>query len=122
MAAAACLSASLCCSFRTGGSQTSYIIRIRDGGCAAYLSFVNFEGVSVNTVGVKKWPEPGVELEWILPSEPICKNQADCKELLNSKCSTDPIMWGRGGASAMLGSSGKISTVCVKVSKKFCHR
>ncbi|CAB4284574.1 unnamed protein product [Prunus armeniaca] len=90
--AVACTRAPLCCTFRTGGSQTAYIIMVYGGGCSAYQSFVNVDGPpSGAVVGVKKtkWPEPGVELEWVSPGGPICKSPVDCKDLLNSKCLVD---------------------------------
>lgn len=77
-----CKTTPLCCVFKTGGSQTAYILRIHGGGCAAYQSFVNFD----STGPVKKWPAPGLEVEWVLPQEPICKTQLDCRGLTNSKC------------------------------------
>ncbi|KAH0995403.1 hypothetical protein GBA52_019267 [Prunus armeniaca] len=90
--AVACTRAPLCCTFRTGGSQTAYIIMVYGGGCSAYQSFVNVDGPpSGAVVGVKKTklPEPGVELEWVSPGGPICKSPVDCKDLLNSKCLVD---------------------------------
>ncbi|KAK3226304.1 hypothetical protein Dsin_006166 [Dipteronia sinensis] len=81
--APACMSSSLCCMFRTGGSQTSYDVRVQGGGCAAYQSFVNLDS---KLAPEKKWPEPGLELEWELPQEPVCKVPVDCKDLLHSNC------------------------------------
>ena len=34
--------------------------------------------------------ETGVELEWALPREPICKTQADCEDGNSATCVTDP--------------------------------
>ncbi|KAK6231368.1 Protein kinase domain - like 10 [Theobroma cacao] len=85
--AAACMNTPLCCVFKTGGSQTAYVVRIHDGGCLAYQSFVNFDTVNPP----KKWPEPGLEIEWALPQEPVCKTPLDCKNLLHSKCLADPV-------------------------------
>lgn len=92
--AAACASAPLCCTFKSStGLQSAYKIKVYDGGCAAYQSFVNLD---VKKVGmIKKWPEPGVEIEWALPEEPICKIPVDCKDLLYSKCLPDPISLGQ---------------------------
>ncbi|KAL4352837.1 hypothetical protein GQ457_06G006790 [Hibiscus cannabinus] len=85
--AAECMRTPLCCVFKTGGSQTAYVVRIHDGGCLAYQSFVNFDTVNPP----KKWPEPGLEIEWELPQEPVCKTQLDCKNLLHSSCASDPM-------------------------------
>jgi hypothetical protein len=69
------------------------MIKVYDGGCAAYQSFVNLD---IKKVGmIKKWPEPGVEIEWALPEEPICNIPVDCKDLLYSKCLPDPISLGQ---------------------------
>lgn len=84
--AAACMRSPICCVFKTGGSQTEYVVRIHDGGCLAYQSFVNFDGVNPP----KKWPQPGLEIEWALPLEPACKAPMDCKNLFHSKCLADP--------------------------------
>lgn len=89
--AVACGATSLCCTFRTGGSHTTSSVRVHGGGCAAYQGFVNFDP----TVAVKRWPSPGMELEWALPQEPICKSPLDCKELLNSKCLVNPVSVGQ---------------------------
>ncbi|CAN6710198.1 unnamed protein product [Malus baccata var. baccata] len=79
---------SLCCTFRAGGSSTSYNIRVRNSGCSAYTSFVNLDpGLPVN-----RWPEPGVELQWTSPREPECGTQADCE--VKSTCRSDPAVAG----------------------------
>ncbi|KAK0585114.1 hypothetical protein LWI29_023575 [Acer saccharum] len=90
--APACMRSSLCCMFRTGGSQTSYVVRVDGGGCAAYQSFVNLDS---KWAPAKKWPDPGLELEWELPQEPVCKVPVDCKDLLHSNCLADPETWGQ---------------------------
>ncbi|KAK2657794.1 hypothetical protein Ddye_010846 [Dipteronia dyeriana] len=90
--APACMGSSLCCMFRTGGSQTSYVVRVHGEGCAAYQSFVNLDS---KLAPAKKWPEPGLELEWELPQEPVCKVPVDCKDLLHSNCLVDPETWGQ---------------------------
>ncbi|GFS36053.1 hypothetical protein Acr_00g0043630 [Actinidia rufa] len=41
--ATACGGEPICCTFRAGGSTTSYMIRVRNSGCRAYRSFVNVE-------------------------------------------------------------------------------
>ncbi|KAE8696560.1 Wall-associated receptor kinase-like 20 [Hibiscus syriacus] len=58
-----------------------------DGGCLAYQSFVNFDTVNPP----KKWPEPGLEIEWASPQEPVCKTQLECKNLFHSSCLADPM-------------------------------
>ncbi|TYI11008.1 hypothetical protein ES332_A09G181300v1 [Gossypium tomentosum] len=83
--AAACMRSPICCVFKTGGSQTAYVVRIHDRGCLAYQSFVNFDTVNPP----KKWPQPGLEIEWALPLEPACKAPMDCKNLFHSKCLAD---------------------------------
>ncbi|XVF55205.1 hypothetical protein PTKIN_Ptkin06aG0018200 [Pterospermum kingtungense] len=88
--ATACVKAPLCCVFKTGSAQTAYSVRVHDGGCQAYQSFVNFDTISPP----KKWPEPGLEIEWALPQEPVCKTPLDCKSLLHSKCLADPSIAG----------------------------
>ncbi|XP_020539980.1 wall-associated receptor kinase-like 20 [Jatropha curcas] len=77
----------ICCWFKTGGSLNEYKIRVRTERCSAYQSFVNLDLESP----VSKWPEPGLELEWSLPQEPMCKTTADCQDLPNSLCLPDPI-------------------------------
>ncbi|XP_038701519.1 wall-associated receptor kinase-like 20 isoform X2 [Tripterygium wilfordii] len=83
-----CKAAPLCCAFNTGGSQTAYVIRVQGGGCAAYQSFLYKD---INAGLVKKWPEPGLEIQWALPREPVCKTPLDCKDLLFSTCLADPV-------------------------------
>nr|DAD49104.1 TPA_asm: hypothetical protein HUJ06_019041 [Nelumbo nucifera] len=86
-AAAPCVDAPICCTFRTGGSTNSYMIRVREGGCRAYRSFVNLDA----SLSVSRWPQPGLEIQWALPPEPLCLSQADCNEGSNSACSPDPV-------------------------------
>lgn len=59
VAKAACGNLPRCCWFKTGGSVNEYRIRVREGRCAAYLSFVNLD----MDLPASKWPEPGVEIE-----------------------------------------------------------
>ncbi|KAM1612738.1 hypothetical protein PS2_001342 [Malus domestica] len=79
---------SLCCTFRAGGSSTSYNIRVRNSGCSAYTSFVNLD----SGLPVDRWPEPGVELQWTSPREPECGTQADCEG--KSTCRSEPAVAG----------------------------
>lgn len=87
-----CMSAPLCCTFRTGGFQSTREIKVHGGGCGAYQSFVNLD---VKNLARKKWPEPGVEIEWALPQEPVCRIPLDCRDLLYSKCLPDPMSLGQ---------------------------
>ncbi|KAH7553736.1 hypothetical protein JRO89_XS12G0049600 [Xanthoceras sorbifolium] len=86
VAQAACGNLPICCWLKTGGSVNEYRIRVREGRCAAYLSFVNLD----MNLPVSKWPEPGVEIDWAFPQEPVCNALRDCKDLLNSMCLPDP--------------------------------
>ncbi|KAL6980597.1 hypothetical protein U1Q18_022236 [Sarracenia purpurea var. burkii] len=83
--ASACENAPICCTFRAGGSTTSYTIRVRDSGCRAYRSFVNLD----SELAVNQWPQPGLEIQWVSPPEPVCGTQPDCDS--NSTCGPDPI-------------------------------
>nr|XP_027061353.1 wall-associated receptor kinase-like 20 [Coffea arabica] len=80
----ACENSEICCTFRRGGSATSYSIRVRDAGCRAYRAFVNLD----YSLPVSRWPQPGLELQWVSPSEPICRKQMDCDS--ESTCGLDP--------------------------------
>ncbi|KAI4384497.1 hypothetical protein MLD38_002645 [Melastoma candidum] len=73
----------ICCAFRTGGSPTAYSIKAREGGCLAFMSFVNLDWGEP----VSQWPRPGVEIQWALPSEPVCKSQNDCDT--SSRCTVN---------------------------------
>ncbi|PPD72550.1 hypothetical protein GOBAR_DD30550 [Gossypium barbadense] len=68
----------------SGGGATAYAIRARQTGCRAYTSFVNLQ----SDLPVNRWPEPGMELQWVSPPEPVCGTQADCDR--NSTCGSDP--------------------------------
>ncbi|XP_007009294.2 PREDICTED: wall-associated receptor kinase-like 20 [Theobroma cacao] len=82
--ATACEVAPICCTFRAGGGATAHAIRVRESGCRAYTSFVSLDaGLPVN-----QWPQPGMELQWISPPEPVCSAQGDCDG--NSTCGPDP--------------------------------
>lgn len=85
IAKAACGTLPICCWFKTGGSNNEFRIRVRAERCSAYQSFVNLD----TNLPVRKWPEPGVEIEWALPQEPMCKLLVDCRDLLNSMCLPD---------------------------------
>ncbi|KAJ4845193.1 hypothetical protein Tsubulata_044111 [Turnera subulata] len=78
--AAPCMSQPICCTFKISGPQNNHMITVHDGGCQAYQSFVN---LNLKAVSLKKWPEPGVEIEWALPKEPIypkCRPGKPCKK------------------------------------------
>ncbi|KAF3947058.1 hypothetical protein CMV_026755 [Castanea mollissima] len=81
-----CANAPLCCTFRAGGSSTSYMIRVRESGCSAYTSFVNLD----SSLGVDRWGQPGLEIQWVSPREPVCGSQVDCDDGGNSTCRLDP--------------------------------
>ncbi|KAI4299521.1 hypothetical protein L6164_032973 [Bauhinia variegata] len=83
--ATSCKDTALCCTFKAGGSSNSYQIRVRDVGCSAYSSFVNLDPAWP----VNRWPEPGLEIQWVSPREPICGSQADC-DGGNSTCGSYP--------------------------------
>ncbi|XP_049386325.1 wall-associated receptor kinase-like 20 [Solanum stenotomum] len=83
---AACRKQSLCCTFRTGGSQNEYMIRVHSQGCMAYQSFVGLD----SSLPIEKWPQPGLELMWQIPDPPICKKEVDCDVLKYSRCLVDP--------------------------------
>ncbi|PSS15997.1 Wall-associated receptor kinase-like [Actinidia chinensis var. chinensis] len=85
LSASMCKREQICCMFRTGGSQTAYAVRVHGGGCSAYQSFVNLDP----SFPVAKWPEPGMEIEWALPQELVCRSPVDCREMRNSRCSAD---------------------------------
>ncbi|CAN8268413.1 unnamed protein product [Cochlearia groenlandica] len=90
-----CSKAPFCCTFRTDGSQTAYTIRINGGGCLAYQSFVGLNPNKEIPPPGTKWPDPGLELQWALPKEPVCKTDVDCNLLLGkSKCLPDPTSLG----------------------------
>ncbi|KAJ0705114.1 putative protein kinase RLK-Pelle-WAK-LRK10L-1 family [Helianthus annuus] len=94
--ASACGRAPICCTFRTGGSTTMYSIRVRDGGCQAYRSFVGLD----YSLPVSRWPAPGVEIQWVSPPEPLCSTQTDCDD--RSSC----LPSGTGGVSRCMCNSG----------------
>ncbi|KAL1808172.1 hypothetical protein ACET3Z_025162 [Daucus carota] len=112
-----CTGSPICCDFRTGGSQTAYVIRIHEQGCLAYQSFVNLDP----TLPVAKWPEPGVEVEWASPQEPVCSSPADCRILLNSKCQLNQ---GNGGQKRCFCNAGRLWDPvygrCKKCNEKSC--
>ncbi|KAI3474125.1 hypothetical protein Pfo_028913 [Paulownia fortunei] len=98
--AAACRKQRLCCSFRTGGSQNAYIIRVHANGCMAYQSYVNLDP----GMPFAKWSAPGLELMWASPPEPVCKTTLDCRELPFSRCLPDP---GNAGQKRCLCKKGR---------------
>ncbi|MCD9641030.1 hypothetical protein HAX54_026844 [Datura stramonium] len=97
-AVAACRNAPICCTFGTGGSSTSYKIRVLESGCRAYRSFVNLD----SSLPVSRWPQAGLELQWVSPPEPVCTAQSNCDS--DSTCSPDPNL--NGGISRCFCHSG----------------
>uniref|UniRef100_A0A2C9VEF4 Protein kinase domain-containing protein n=1 Tax=Manihot esculenta TaxID=3983 RepID=A0A2C9VEF4_MANES len=91
IAKASCGITTTCCWFTTGGSANEFSVRIREDRCSAYQSFVNLDLASP----VSKWPEPGLEVEWLLPREPVCETAVNCQYLRNSMCLQDPISAGK---------------------------
>ncbi|XP_022966578.1 wall-associated receptor kinase-like 20 [Cucurbita maxima] len=83
----ACKAAPTCCWYTSGGSITEYRIRVRKERCSAYECFVNLGG---SVPAKKKWPEPGVEIQWAPPREPPCRVAADCRNWENSACLPEP--------------------------------
>ncbi|CAN4108856.1 unnamed protein product [Withania somnifera] len=53
----------LCCSYLKDASMTSHRIRIRNGGCTAYISLVDFK----KEEPIDAW-RYGIELQWIPPN------------------------------------------------------
>ncbi|XP_050238146.1 wall-associated receptor kinase-like 20 [Mercurialis annua] len=92
--AASCQRTPLCCSFKTDPKQSGDAIKGYGAECSAYQSFVNLDLKKLEGLK-KKWPEAGVEIEWLLPQEPVCKLPVDCKELLYSKCLADRMIFGQ---------------------------
>lgn len=62
-----------CCTFVAGGVPSAYKIRLHSSGCRAFRSILH---LNVNDP-TGKWEE-GLEIQWIPPSEPSCRSQADC--------------------------------------------
>ncbi|KAL0888803.1 hypothetical protein Bca101_012786 [Brassica carinata] len=115
--ASACSKAPFCCTFRTDGSQNAYTIRINGGGCLAYQSFVGLNPNKEVPPPGKKWPDPGLELQWTLPKEPLCKTDVDCSLLLGSKskCLPDPTSLGLKRCSCKKGLEwDPVNAVCGK--------
>ncbi|XP_010424819.2 PREDICTED: wall-associated receptor kinase-like 20 [Camelina sativa] len=114
--ASPCSKAPLCCTFRTGGSQTAYTIRINGGGCLAYQSFVGLNPNKEIPPPGKKWPDTGLELQWALPKEPVCKTDVDCNLLLGkSKCLPDPTSPGLKRCSCKKGLEwDPVNAICGK--------
>ncbi|KDP44885.1 hypothetical protein JCGZ_01385 [Jatropha curcas] len=107
-----CKDASICCTFQAGGSPTKHRIRVRDAGCRAYRSFVNLD----SSLPVDKWPDPGVEIQWALPQEPVCRSQVDCDG--NSTCEPDPNMsWVRRCHCKVGSQWDPIQGICAETSR-----
>lgn len=68
-----------CCTFLAGGLPSAYKIRLHSSGCRAFRSILHLDPKKP----ANEWVE-GLEIQWSLPSEPICRRQLDCSK--NSKC------------------------------------
>ncbi|XP_060974504.1 wall-associated receptor kinase-like 20 [Cannabis sativa] len=93
-----CMKTASCCSLKVGVSNVGeYGFGVKIGGdeCSAYQSFVTSGPAAMAKMPAEKWPEPEMELEWGLPSEPICEGSLDCMNLMNSKCLVDPVRVGQ---------------------------
>lgn len=85
--AARCKDTRICCSFTGGGSQNDHNIKLTSEKCAVYTSFV---GLPLDTLlPVSKWTQPGIAIQWVLPPEPVCSSNLDCKKLPKSSCLPD---------------------------------
>ncbi|XP_024973863.1 wall-associated receptor kinase-like 20 [Cynara cardunculus var. scolymus] len=69
-----CRRAPRCCSYKKGSSTNQYFLRLMIERCRAYTSFVNLN----ISLPISRWPDPAVELMWVLPLEPPCVTQAQC--------------------------------------------
>lgn len=69
-----------CCTFVAGGVPSSYKIRLHNSGCKAFRSILHLD----QDKPPNQWEE-GLEIQWSLPHEPVCRTQTDCSG--ESKCS-----------------------------------
>ncbi|MCI22126.1 wall-associated receptor kinase-like 20-like, partial [Trifolium medium] len=70
-----------CCTFVAGGMPSAYKIRLHSSGCKAFRSILHLD----QDKPPNQWEE-GLEIQWSLPSEPVCRTQSDCSR--DSKCSS----------------------------------
>ncbi|KAI3519970.1 hypothetical protein L1887_09190 [Cichorium endivia] len=70
-----CRTTPRCCSFKKGSYTNLYSIQLNVERCRAYASFVNLN----ISLPVSKWSNPGVELMWEPPPEPVCTKQGHCE-------------------------------------------
>ncbi|KAG7015985.1 Wall-associated receptor kinase-like 20 [Cucurbita argyrosperma subsp. argyrosperma] len=89
------------------------MIRVRESGCSAYTSFVNLNP----SLGLLQWPEPGLELQWLSPMEPVCNTQADCDG--NAACGVDPS--GTGLKRCLCNSGFQWDPIAGICSQNTCH-
>ncbi|KAF5750456.1 hypothetical protein HS088_TW03G00792 [Tripterygium wilfordii] len=68
-----------CCTFVAGGMPSAYKIRLHSSGCRAFRSILHLD----TDKPANQWEE-GLEIQWAVPLEPVCKNQLDCSGA--SKC------------------------------------
>nr|WIL59922.1 nodulation protein [Melilotus officinalis] len=69
-----------CCTFVAGGMPSAYKIRLHSSGCKAFRSILHLD----QDKPPNQWEE-GLEIQWSLPPEPVCRTQSDCSR--DSKCS-----------------------------------
>ncbi|KAI5425680.1 wall-associated receptor kinase-like 20 [Lathyrus oleraceus] len=68
-----------CCTFVAGGMPSAYKIRLHSSGCKAFRSILHLD----QDKPPSQWEE-GLEIQWSLPPEPVCRRQSDCSR--DSKC------------------------------------
>jgi hypothetical protein len=79
-----------------GGSSTSYRIRVSPESCSAYSSFVGLDAAEPPT----KWGDRlSLELQWVMPREPLCRTQEK---------------------NSMFVAGGSSTSYRIRVSSKFC--
>ncbi|KAJ3674668.1 hypothetical protein LUZ60_005284 [Juncus effusus] len=62
-----------CCTFLAGGLPSAYKIRLYESGCRAFRSVLHMDPNKQPS----EWKE-GLEIQWALPPEPVCRTQIDC--------------------------------------------
>jgi len=100
-----------CCTFLAGGIPSAYRIRLHESGCKAFRSVLHLN----QDKPPNQWEE-GLEIQWALPPEPVCKTQKDCSG--DSTCSPS----GRSGLFRCLCNGGHrwdpFVTTCVRYERK----